>query len=57
MTEQKTMGRAIFSSFLLAGAVILVGAFFAPPASLTDNGSCTLAYAVEGCAPEQTANR
>ncbi len=57
MTEQKTMGRAIFSSFLLAGAVILVGAFFAPPASLTDNGSCTSAYGVEGCATEQTANR
>ncbi len=57
MTGQKTMGRAIFSSFILAGAVILVGAFFAPPASLTGSGSCHSAYGIEGCAVEQAARQ
>lgn len=55
MTGQKTMGRAIFSSFLLAGAVILAGAFFAPPAALTGDGGCNSAYGVDGCATEQAA--
>ncbi len=57
MTGQKMMGRAIFSSFLLAGLVILAGAFLAPPAALTGDSGCNSAYGVDGCATERTAAR
>ena len=56
MSAQKIMGRAILSSFLLAGAVILAGAFLAPQA-LTGTGGCNSAYGVDGCSGERTATR
>jgi hypothetical protein len=55
MTGQKMMGRAIFSSFLLAGAIILAGAFLAPQAALTGNSGCNSAYGIDGCSTEQAA--
>ncbi len=56
MSAQKVMGTAVLSSFLLAGVVILVGSFLAPPQALTGNSGCT-AYAIDGCSTERTVTR
>jgi len=53
MKQQKAMGRTIFSSFVIAGAVILAGAFLAPSASLTQSGGCNSAYGIDDCAAQQ----
>lgn len=57
MSAQKVMGRAVLSSFLLAGAVILAGAFLAPPKALTNDTGCNSAYGIERCVTEQVATR
>ena len=53
MTEQKMMGRAIFSSFIIAGAVILAAAFFlAPQAGLSRDNGCNAAYGIDNCSAQ-----
>ena len=54
--KQKIMGRTILSSFLIAGAVILAGAFLAPSASLTQSGGCNSAYGIDNCPRQSAAN-
>ena len=49
MTEQKVMGRTIFSSFILAGAVILAAAFLAPGAGQSSDVACNSAYGINTC--------
>jgi hypothetical protein len=48
MAEQKTLGRAIFTSFIVAVAVILFGAFAAP--RLQAESGCSPSYGVDPCA-------
>ncbi|MCY6383113.1 hypothetical protein [Hoeflea prorocentri] len=55
MTEQKMMGRAIFSSFIIAGAVILAAAFLAPKAGMSSDNGCNAAYGIDNCAAVSTA--
>ena len=52
MTEQKMMGRAVFSSFIIAGAVILAAAFLAPQAGMSRDSGCNAAYGVDNCTAE-----
>ncbi|MDF2370770.1 MAG: hypothetical protein P1V21_08255 [Rhizobiaceae bacterium] len=52
MTEQKVMGRTIFSSFILAGAVILAAAFLAPGAGQSSDVDCNSAYGINTCSVE-----
>lgn len=52
MTEQKVMGRTIFSSFILAGAVILAAAFMAPGAGKSSDVGCNSAYGIDTCSVE-----
>jgi len=48
MAEQKTLGWAIFTSFIVAVAVILFGAFAAP--KLQAGGKCAPSYGIDPCA-------
>ena len=44
------MGRAVFSSFIIAGAVILAAAIFvAPRAGMSRDAGCNAAYGVDQC--------
>ncbi len=52
MTQQKMMGRTIFSSFVLAVAVILVAAFLAPRTGLSSSVGCNTAYGIDKCSAE-----
>lgn len=54
MTEQKMMGRAVFSSFIIAGAVILAAAFLAPQAGMSRDSGCNAAYGIDNCTAEAT---
>ncbi|MEX3010881.1 hypothetical protein [Hoeflea sp. TYP-13] len=50
MSEQKMMGRAIFSSFIAAGAVIVAAALFlAPQAGMSRDAGCNAAYGIDEC--------
>lgn len=56
MSEQKQMGRAVFSSFIAAGAVILAAAFFfAPEAGMSRDAGCNAAYGIDKCATDTLA--
>ncbi|MEM6463025.1 MAG: hypothetical protein AAF724_14015 [Pseudomonadota bacterium] len=55
MSAQQKMGRAVFSSFIVAGAVILAAAFFVAPKAVTSSvAGCNAAYGVDRC-PSDTA--
>lgn len=44
------MGRAVFSSFIIAGAVILAAAIFvAPKAGMSRDAGCNAAYGIDQC--------
>ncbi len=50
MSEQKKMSRAVFSSFIAAGVVILAAAFIGTPeAKLSQKADCDAAYGVDNC--------
>ncbi|WP_419907140.1 hypothetical protein [Hoeflea sp.] len=54
MTEQKMMGRAVFSSFIIAGAVILAAAFLAPQVGMSRDNGCDAAYGIDNCTAAAT---
>ena len=50
MSEQKKMSRAVFSSFIAAGVVILAAAFIGTPETkLSQSADCDAAYGVDNC--------
>lgn len=50
MSEQKKMSRAVFSSFVVAGAVIIAAAFIGTPETkLSQQADCNAAYGVDNC--------
>ena len=55
MAEQKTLGRTIVTSFILAGAIILAGAFAAPHFVTSSKAGCAPSYGVDPCAQEIAA--
>ena len=50
MSEQNNMSRAVFSSFVVDGSVIVAAAFFcAPETILSQQTDCNAAYGVDNC--------
>ena len=50
MSEQKKMSRAVFTSFIAAGVVILAAAFIGSPgAGISRDANCDTAYGVDNC--------
>ncbi len=56
MAEQKSLGRTIFTSFIVAGAIILAGSFAAPHFVTGSKGGCAPSYGVDPCSQEFAAD-
>ncbi|MBW8638243.1 hypothetical protein K1W69_13690 [Hoeflea sp. WL0058] len=56
MAEQKSLGRTIVTSFIVAGAIILAGAFAAPHFVTASKAGCAPSYGVDPCAQEFAAD-
>ena len=58
MSEQKKMSRAVFSSFIAAGVVIIAAAFIGTPDTrLSEKTDCDAAYGVDNCVIGSVASK